>query len=137
LLTEFDPKSGKWTNWPLVFPETKGLPGEGGPLPVSELIRKGLAMMLEIALGSPYQEGINPISKWILDHFFPKDGVAGPAREKKTGWLATVLKSLFGKGGLLTKLLPLKVQFLMEALHLTGGDRRRNNTSGLGKLWDF
>ena len=72
LLTEFIPELGKWTNWPLIFPETAEQPGVGEPLPMWELIRKGIAIMLQIVLGSPYQTGTNRISSWILAHFFPQ-----------------------------------------------------------------
>ena len=74
LLTQFDKKEGKWTNWPLIFPETNELPGSNKPPELWELIKKGIAITLEIFLGSPYSNNTNPIAKWILDHFFPSNG---------------------------------------------------------------
>ncbi|MCK6693596.1 MAG: NAD(P)-binding protein [Thermoanaerobaculia bacterium] len=90
LLTEYYPHLGKWVNWPMIFPELEELPGAGGPLPAWELLRKGMAIMLEMLLGSPYAKDLNPFSRWLLDHFFPADG------QQPAGCLA----SLFSKIGL-------------------------------------
>lgn len=91
LMTDFDPVKGKWTNWPLIFPEMEELPGDGEPLSTWELIEKGIAMMLEIALGSPYRKGINPISKWILDHYFPSNSEEEPAQVKRKSLLEKII----------------------------------------------
>lgn len=97
LLTEFIPELGKWSNWPLIFPETKEQPGEGGPLPMWSVIKKGLALTLEMLLGSPYAKNIGPLAKWILDRFFP-DYLKNtdPALTKNPGFAASILKPLVG-----------------------------------------
>lgn len=97
LLTEFIPELGKWVNWPLIFPETEEQPGIGGPLSMWSVIRKGLALTLEMLLGSPYAKNIGPIAKWILDHFFPDYMQhSDPNLSKKPGCAATLLKPLVG-----------------------------------------
>lgn len=73
LITEYIEGRG-WVNWPLILPPNEYVPGQGGPLPTWAVIKKLVGLAFEMLLGSPYQSGINPISKWILDHFFPKDG---------------------------------------------------------------
>jgi uncharacterized protein with NAD-binding domain and iron-sulfur cluster len=72
LLTEFIPGRG-WVNWPVVFPQNDELPGQGPPLPLWEMLKKLVALALETVLGSPYQAGIGPVSKWILDLFYPDE----------------------------------------------------------------
>ena len=73
LITEFLPERG-WVNWPLILPPNEFVPGQGGPLPSWAVIKKLVALAFEMLLGSPYQAGIGPIAKWILDRFFPKNG---------------------------------------------------------------
>jgi len=91
LLTEFIPELGKWVNWPLIFPETEEQPGIGGPLPMWSIIKKTFALILEMLLGSPYIKGVNPISDWILDHFFP-DYQSNPKGSTKKGCAYSFLK---------------------------------------------
>lgn len=74
LLVNFDDKEGRWINWPLIFPPTEGYPGDGAPLNTWQLLKKGVAILLETVLGSPYAAHLNPLAKWLLDHFFPADG---------------------------------------------------------------
>lgn len=74
LLVNFDDEQGRWINWPLIFPPTEGYPGDGPPLNTWQLLKKGVAILLETALGSPYAADLNPLAKWLLDHFFPADG---------------------------------------------------------------
>ena len=114
ILTDFDPELGKWTNWPLIFPETENLPGGLKPPSIEEQIRKAVALLLEIILGSPYQAGENPISKWILDHFFPTYGPHG-----KEGCLGALLKPIIGKA-IQDEFahLPPEYKSLLEAHHL-------------------
>jgi len=97
LLTEFIPELGKWVNWPLIFPETKEQPGIGEPLPMWSMIRKGLALTLEMLLGSPYAKNIGPVAKWILDHFFPDYlNHTNPGLSLKPGCSSALLKPLTG-----------------------------------------
>lgn len=113
LLTQFDPRQGKWVSWPLIFPETKELPGDSGPQPVWELMQKGLAILLEFVLGSPYQKHINPISKWILDHFFPADG------KSNDGCLAFLARPLTKAVDRAEENLPELYKLLVRAFHLS------------------
>ena len=76
LLTEWVPGRG-WVNWPMVFPTNDATPGDGVPLSLMEILKKGIAVFLETLLGSPYQTGQSELVKWILDHFFPP-GSTGP-----------------------------------------------------------
>ncbi len=97
LLTEFIPELGKWVNWPLIFPETKEEPGEGEPLPMWSVIKKGLALTLEMLLGSPYAKGISPLADWILDHFFPDyNKHSDPNLADKPGCAYPLLKPFVG-----------------------------------------
>lgn len=119
LMTDFDPVRGKWMNWPLIFPETEELPGEGGPLSPMELIEKGIAMMLEIALGSPYRKGINPISKWILEHYFPSDPDQEPVPTKKRSLLERIIEFFISKKKEIDQSHQEKYDSLVESLNLT------------------
>ena len=56
LLTEWIPGRG-WVNWPMIFPTNDAVPGDGVPLSLMEIVKKGLAVFLETLLGSPYQTG--------------------------------------------------------------------------------
>ncbi len=120
LLTEFIPELGKWTNWPLILPETTEQPGIGGPLPVWVLIKKGIAIMLEMLLGSPYVKDINPIVSWILHHFFPKY-VAGQEQKpvENSGCLSRILKPLLKKGGLIDRLVQKEFLNIVDAIRMS------------------
>jgi hypothetical protein len=97
LLTEFIPELGKWTNWPLIFPETTEQPGIGGPLPMWAVIKKGIALTLEMLLGSPYAKNESPLIRWILDHFFPDYKThAAPGHSENLGCLPKLLKPFAG-----------------------------------------
>ncbi|MFD2200556.1 NAD(P)-binding protein [Shivajiella indica] len=97
LMTEFIPELGKWCNWPLIFPETTEQPGIGGPLPMWAVIRKGIALTLEMLLGSPYAKNESSLIKWVLDHFFPdyKTG-SSSTLETKEGCMPSLFKPLAG-----------------------------------------
>ena len=73
-LTEYLPELGQWANQTMIFPQTVELPGDGPPLPPWEIIKKVIATTVEILLGSPYAKGEGALAKWILDHFFTRDG---------------------------------------------------------------
>ena len=73
-LTEYLPGIGQWANQTMIFPQTVELPGDGPPLPPWEIIKKVIAMTVEILLGSPYAKGEGALAKWILDHFFTRTG---------------------------------------------------------------
>ncbi|WP_158302128.1 NAD(P)-binding protein [Paenibacillus mesophilus] len=80
LLVTYDTDEGRWINWPLVFPTTPGHPGDGSPLTPEQLFRRVVAILLETALGSPYEKH-NRLVQSILDRAFakaqgepPKDG---------------------------------------------------------------
>jgi len=97
LLTEFIPEIGKWVNWPLILPETTEQPGAGEPLGMWALIKKGLALILEMLLGSPYGKDVNPFFKWILDHFFPKYINSIAQQQKKPGFLYNLIERMAKK----------------------------------------
>lgn len=119
LLTEFVPELGKWTNWPLILPETTEQPGLGEPLDMWSLLRKGMAVMLEMLLGSPYVKGINPVVAWILNHFFPKYSAGGEQKPNdKPGCLYSLLKPLMKKGGLVDRLVQKEFLNITEAIRL-------------------
>jgi uncharacterized protein with NAD-binding domain and iron-sulfur cluster len=119
LLTEFIPEVGKWINWPLIFPETTEQPGLGEPLPMWALIKKGLAITLEMLLGSPYVKGINPVVAWILNHFFPKyiNNIEQKPVENK-GCMYTLLKPLLKKGGFIDRMIQKEFANIVEAVRL-------------------
>lgn len=71
LLVTYDSSLGRWINWPLVFPTTPGHPGDGSPLMPEQLFRRIIAIVLETALGSPYEKH-NPLVQTILDRAFAK-----------------------------------------------------------------
>jgi uncharacterized protein with NAD-binding domain and iron-sulfur cluster len=74
LFTEFDRQRGVWTNWPVLFPYDKQLPGTAGPPPVNEIIHEAIGLFAELVLGSPYQANpgclgklLNPL---VIEWFF-------------------------------------------------------------------
>lgn len=74
-LTEYLPELHCWANDTLIFPETPGeLPGQGPPLPPWDILKKFVAVVVELLLGSPYAKGEGELARWILDHFFPAPG---------------------------------------------------------------
>lgn len=119
LLTEFIPELGKWTNWPLILPETSEQPGIGPPLAMWDLIRKGIAVMLEMLLGSPYAKGNNPISTWILNHFFPKY-VSGIDQKpgKNESFLYAFLKPLVAIGEIIDRMIKKDISNIIESIRL-------------------
>ncbi len=119
LMTDFDKQKGEWTNWPLIFPETEELPGDGEPLSTWDLIDKGIAMMLEIALGSPYRKGINPISKWILDHYFSSHPDQNSGHVKKKSFLERVIGFFNSKKTGVEQFKKDKYDGLVETLEVT------------------
>ncbi|THH40693.1 FAD-dependent oxidoreductase [Neolewinella litorea] len=104
-------RSDHWSCWPLIFPRTAELPGTSGPLPPWALIRKGMALLLEFVMGSPYGKDVNPIERLILAHFFPYFGL--PARGWR-GWLAGAVGVLVSQQ---QRKLPPRYQNLQEAFH--------------------
>ena len=90
LLTEYKSNEDRWVNWPLIIPENDLVPGQGPDKTVMELMREGVAIVLELILGSPYAEDEGPIADWILDHFFP----SGSKPSSKSGILGHILSSL-------------------------------------------
>ncbi len=138
LLTEYIHKLGKWTNWPLIFPQTNELPGESESLPMWELIRKGMAMMLEVVLGSPYSKSTNRISTWILDHYFPEyiNGIEHDPADKP-GCFYNLLKPFFGKSGFFERLFKKEFQHLIEALRLSKQDVSENHYEHHSNILNF
>ncbi|MCH9661545.1 MAG: NAD(P)-binding protein [Bacteroidetes bacterium] len=51
LLTHFDPKTNQWIKKNIVFPSNEYIPGQGGPLPFSAIIKKAIGLVLEILFG--------------------------------------------------------------------------------------
>lgn len=74
LLVNYDGGARVWNNWPMIFPPSPGYPGDGPPLSTWQLLRRGVASLLETILGSPYGEKVGPLARWLLGHFFPMDG---------------------------------------------------------------
>lgn len=138
LLTEFIPELGKWTNWPLVLPETDEQPGAGEPLPVWALVRKGLSVTAEMLLGSPYSGTGSWFSRWVLNNFFPKfvNGVEQKPQEK-TGLLHWLLKPIFSENGLLGRFIKREISHINEAIKLLAqesGDNHKHHSFILGLL---
>ncbi len=77
-LMEYLPELRSWANQTLIFPQTVDLPGGGPPLPPWETIKKMVAIVIEVLLGSPYAKGEGELARWILDHFFPPEGGPPP-----------------------------------------------------------
>lgn len=73
LLVNYDKPTGVWKNWPMIFPPSPGYPGDGPPLSTWQLLKRGVAILLETVFGSPYGKVMGPPLKWLLGHFFPKD----------------------------------------------------------------
>ncbi len=114
LLTEFIPELGKWSNWPLIFPETAEQPGLGGPLPMWALVKKGIAITLEMLLGSPYAKNESALFRWILDHYFPDYTTKShPAQVGNAGCLGVLLKPF---AGAIKKGLSKEFDHIVEAL---------------------
>lgn len=65
LFTELDRERGVWTNWPVLFPYDKQLPGTAGPPPVHEILREAVGLFAELVLGSPYQAHQGCLSKLL------------------------------------------------------------------------
>jgi uncharacterized protein with NAD-binding domain and iron-sulfur cluster len=80
-LTEYLPELGRWANVTMIFPQTVELPGEGPPLPPWEIIKKMVAIAVEVLLGSPYAKAEGELAKWILEHFFPPGGGPPPPHQ--------------------------------------------------------
>lgn len=71
LFTEWLPEEYRWTNWPFICPVGPGKPCEGPPLTGEDLIKRGVALLIEMLLGSPYSKHFSPLLRWLLRHFFP------------------------------------------------------------------
>jgi uncharacterized protein with NAD-binding domain and iron-sulfur cluster len=120
LLTEYSSEEGRWTSWPLVFPWNDQVPGEGGALSYWEVFRKGVALAVELMLGTPFQKGRGPLAAWLMELFFPPetararpDGEAPRmerlARKMEEDWrrrLGKVERSVLRMARRVTELLP-------------------------------
>lgn len=51
LLTHFDPKTNQWIKKNIIFPSNEFIPGQGGPLPFSAIVKKVVGLVLEILFG--------------------------------------------------------------------------------------
>ncbi|MDT8447311.1 MAG: NAD(P)-binding protein [bacterium] len=71
LFTEWLPEEYRWSNWPFIFPVGPGQPCEGPPLTGEDLIKRGVALLLEMLLGSPYARHFSPLVRWLMSEFFP------------------------------------------------------------------
>ncbi|MFD2562338.1 NAD(P)-binding protein [Aquimarina rubra] len=52
LLTHFDPKTNQWIKKNIIFPSNNYIPGQGGPLPFSAIVKKAVGLILEILFGT-------------------------------------------------------------------------------------
>ncbi len=59
MLPEYSKEEGKWLHWPMVFPENDLVPGIGDPPSEQVNIKKLILLLLELILGSPYQQKKN------------------------------------------------------------------------------
>ncbi len=57
LLTHFDPKKNQWIKKNIIFPDNEYLPGQGGPLPFSAIVKKAIGLVLEILFGIDPNKG--------------------------------------------------------------------------------
>jgi uncharacterized protein with NAD-binding domain and iron-sulfur cluster len=73
LFTEWSQEEGRWLNWPVLFPANDMEPGTDIKCSEWDIIRKGLGIALQLVLGTPYQQGIKPVSSWMEDTFFDYD----------------------------------------------------------------
>jgi uncharacterized protein with NAD-binding domain and iron-sulfur cluster len=64
LITEWNPTLRKWTSVPIVFPNNDEVPGTSGHPPISDLINKAVALVLEMIIGTPYEDEIDGHSWW-------------------------------------------------------------------------
>ena len=88
-LMEYLPELRQWGSQTLIFPQTVELPGEGPPLPAWDVLKKGIAIALELLLGSPYAKGESELAKEILEHFFPPEG--GPPPDHPEGFFGRAM----------------------------------------------
>ncbi len=51
LLTHFDPKTNQWIKKNIIFPSNDYIPGQGGPLPFSAVIKKVVGLIIEVLFG--------------------------------------------------------------------------------------
>ncbi|MGM0586869.1 MAG: FAD-dependent oxidoreductase [Bacteroidota bacterium] len=73
LITEWNDTLRQWTSVPIVFPNNDEEPGTSGQPPITDLINKGVALLLELIIGSPYGDGDDGHSwwpDWLRKHFF-------------------------------------------------------------------
>lgn len=78
LLTEYVPELEQWTSWQLVLPWNDQIPGRGPSPTTREMMRKAIALILELCLGAPADPQHGPLASLVLDTFFPPD-LAGQA----------------------------------------------------------
>ncbi|GAA0721190.1 hypothetical protein GCM10009430_22180 [Aquimarina litoralis] len=52
LLTHFDPKTNQWIKKNIIFPSNEYIPGQGGPLPFSAIVKKAIGLVAEILFGT-------------------------------------------------------------------------------------
>jgi len=52
LLTSFDTKKWTWNNWPMVFPESDDLPGDGEPVSFEDQLKRGLRILWDVLSGN-------------------------------------------------------------------------------------
>jgi len=93
-LTEYIPKRNGWVNWPLVFPRNHCTPGDYEDVSTWDKIREMVLLALELALGSPWGQLIDPTAQWILERISGGDDEATePARRTWFGRAAAAVEA--------------------------------------------
>lgn len=82
LLTHFDARKGKWLRRNINFPTNQAIPGQGDAVPVSQLIKEAIEIILGLLIGSETEKGIGS--------FIDKD-VAEAHAVKPESWIASVV----------------------------------------------
>lgn len=95
LFTQQDPKTGQWSNWPILFPYNDELPGEGGPPPIYEVIGEAVGLLAELVLGSPYAKDQSFIQK-ILSPIVIHTWFTPPWEKSEPDWWRSLKQLALG-----------------------------------------
>lgn len=124
LFTEWSKREGKWINWPFIFPLNDQEPGTGSKAEPWDIIRKGLAIAMELVAGEPYKKNESRWGKWLMEHLLDTGQHFGTRKKIKLSWwdkqLIRILKLVLKMVG------PPELKYLVKAHSIAQNELPKN-----------
>lgn len=136
LFTEWSEREDKWINWPLIFPMNDKEPGTSGKSSPSEIIRKILAIALQLVVGEPYEKNEGFLDKWLMSHLLDTDQKFGKSQisnKSKPAWWQRMISKVKNRYSHLTA--PIGVKMLHMAMEIAEKKLPKNEKVKVDDQW--